>query len=230
MHFQLSCFLDHLRVQRQSSASVSELLITVSVVRERQQLRLLQSRLSLHCCDCQLSISSHHSLCLAVSRGSHALSQSTQYRSHQPWWILFTRCRSATQRLNVIVSAKTVSVHGLRDVLIIRHEPCGLARRYHVPRTVNRSHSKLALIASNTDRIEHSACHRSTSASTSTAPPTPPRDTQRERVHLSRFAILPDCVQTPSDVCPAPELLPTRLAWRFTVERERDKHMGLKKK
>ena len=44
MHFKLSCFLDHLRVQRQSSASVSELLMTVSIVRERQQLWLVQSR------------------------------------------------------------------------------------------------------------------------------------------------------------------------------------------
>ena len=66
LHFKLSCFLD-LRFQRQSSASVSELLITVGIVRERQQLRLLQSRPSLHCCECQLSISSHHSLCFAAS-------------------------------------------------------------------------------------------------------------------------------------------------------------------
>ena len=79
-----------------------------------------------------------------------------------------------------------------------------------------------------TDRIEHSACHRSTSASTSTAPPTPPRDTQRERVHLARFAILLDCMQTPIDVCPTPAVLPTRPAWRVAVARERDRHMGLK--
>ena len=124
--FKLSCFLDHLKVLRQSSASVSELLITVSSVRERQQLRLLQSWPSVHCCDCQLSISSHHPLCLAASRGSHTLSQSTQYRCHQPWSILFTRFRSAARQLDVIVSAKTGSVHGLRDVLIIRHEPVAL--------------------------------------------------------------------------------------------------------
>ena len=74
-----------------------------------------------------------------------------------------------------------------------------------------------------TDRIEHSACHRSLSASTSTAPPTPPRDTQRERVNLARFAILLDCMQTPSDVGPAPAVPPTRLAWRVAVERERER-------
>ena len=46
----------------------------------------------------------------------------------------------------------------------------------------------------------------SISASTSTAPLTPPRDTQRERVHLA----LLDCMQTPNDVCPYPAVLPTR--------------------
>ena len=55
-------------------------------------------------------------------------------------------CRSTT---DVIVSAKTVS-HGLRDVLISRDDPCGLAHQSHVHRTVNRSHCELALIASNT--------------------------------------------------------------------------------
>ena len=63
-------------------------------------------------------------------------------------------------------------------------------------------------------------------ASTSTAPLTPPKDTQRERVHLARFVILLDCMYTPNDVCPAPAVLPARLAWRVAVER--DKHMGLK--
>ena len=100
---------------------------------------------SLHCCDCQLLISSHHSLCLAVSRGSHALLQSTQYRSHHRW----TRFRSAAQQQKG-VSTKTVSVHALRDALIVRHEPCGLTRESHVHLAVDRSHSKLALIASNT--------------------------------------------------------------------------------
>ena len=104
----------------------------------------------------------------------------------------------------------------LRDVLIIRHEPCGLVPRS--PRYQPKS------FQTGTDRIEHSACHQSTSASTSTAPPTPPRDTQRERVHLARFAILLGRMQTPSDVCPAPAVLPTRLAWRVAVERERQAH------
>ena len=99
----------------------------------------------------------------------------------------------------------------------IRHEPCGLTCRSHVPFTVNLS---------DTDRIEHSACPPSTSASTSTAPLTPQRDTQRQRVHLARFAILLDCMQTPYDGCHAPAILPARLAWRVPVER--DKHMELK--
>ena len=214
---KLSRFLDHLRVQRQSNACVSELLITVSIVRVRQQLRLLQSWSSLHCCDCQLSVSSHHSLGLAASRGSHALSQSTQYRCHQPLGgTLFTRFRSAAQQLDVIVSAKTVSVHGVRDVLI-RHESRGLARQSHVRRT-----DRIESFRTGTDRIEHNACRRSTSASISTAPPTPPRDTQRERVYLARFAFLPGCMQTPGDACPALAVLPTRLAWCVVAERERE--------
>ena len=43
LHFQLSCSLDHLRVERQSCGPVSELLSTACGVKERQQLRLLQS-------------------------------------------------------------------------------------------------------------------------------------------------------------------------------------------
>ena len=51
LHFKLSCFLDHLKLQRQFSASVSELLIFVNIVRKWQQLWSLQSPSSLHCYD-----------------------------------------------------------------------------------------------------------------------------------------------------------------------------------
>ena len=57
LHFKFSRFLDHLRVQRQSSASVSELLITV-VDKRATATRAPPESSSLHCCDCQLSISS----------------------------------------------------------------------------------------------------------------------------------------------------------------------------
>ena len=40
---------------------------------------------------------------------------------------------SPVQQLNMIVPTKTASVHGLRDVLIIRHELCRLASKSHVP-------------------------------------------------------------------------------------------------
>ena len=86
-----------------------------------------------------------------------------------------------------------------------------------VPRS---PHCQLKSFQIDTGRIVYSACHPSPEASTSTAPLTPPWETQRERVHLARFAILPDCMQTPDDVCPDPAVLPARLAWRVAVERE----------
>ena len=87
-------------------------------------------------------------------------------------------------------------LRGLSDVLIIRPKTCGLTRRSHVLLAFNRSHSKLALIASNTAHaIDRPQLLRAR------LPPTPPRGTRRERVHLARFSILPVCMQTPDDVC-----------------------------
>ena len=116
------------------------------------------------------------------------------------------------------MSSKTVSVHGSAMYSSFVMNLVAL----HAGPTFSALPTKSFRIG--TDRIEHSACHRSTSASTSTAPPTPPRDTRRERVHFARFAILLECMQTPNDVCPAPAVLPTRLAWRVAVERERQAH------
>ena len=47
-----------------------------------------------------LSISRRQPFCFAVRGGSHALPQRTQYRSHQPWRILFRKTSLCRYRLS----------------------------------------------------------------------------------------------------------------------------------
>ena len=56
-----------------------------------------------------------------------------------------------------------------------------------------------------------------------------PRMLQENASTSLDIAILPDCTQTPSDACPAPEVLPVGLAFVLSVcSWEKAKHVGLK--
>ena len=103
-----------------------------------------------------------------------------------------------------------------------RHEPCGLARRSNVPLAVNRSHSKLTLIASNT-------------AHAIDRPQLPQARLLRRRQGIlkenaSTSLDLQSC-QTACKLQVTFALLPQfcqLVRFGCVVERERDRHMGLK--
>ena len=194
LHVKLSCALDHLSVQRQSSAPVSEFLGIGCAVRERQQLQLLQIRSSFQCCDCQLSIVPSALALRRIPR--HACSVAKHAVSPPPTvgdtFHKLSLCRSTTGCGRVHQNSVCPRPPRCTYSSFVIN-PVALRAGTTFPALSYRGHSELTFFASDP---AHAIDRQQLSQARFVLRRRRPKDARREVVHLARPAILPDCMQT----------------------------------